>query len=42
MRFDEPWGVAVATFDGFPAHFFVADSRNGRIRRFGAPPLVTR
>jgi sugar lactone lactonase YvrE len=42
MRFDEPWGVAVATFDGGPAHFFVADSRNGRIRRFGAPPLVPR
>lgn len=40
MRFAEPWGIAVATFDGDPAHFFVADSRNDRVRRFGAPPLV--
>jgi hypothetical protein len=40
MRFAEPWGVAVTTFGGAPAHFFVADSRNQRVRRFGAPPLV--
>jgi hypothetical protein len=40
MRFAEPWGVAVTTLGGAPAHFFVADSRNQRVRRFGAPPLV--
>jgi hypothetical protein len=40
MRFSEPWGVAVVQFGGRPAHFYVADSQNGRIRRFGAPPLV--
>jgi NHL repeat-containing protein len=40
MRFAEPWGVAVTTSGGAPAHFFVADSRNQRVRRFGAPPLV--
>lgn len=40
MRFSQPWGVAVTTFGGRPANFFVADSRNQRLRRFGAPPLV--
>ena len=30
----------VTTGDGLPIHFFVADRRNDRLRRFGAPPLT--
>ncbi|MCE9638488.1 MAG: hypothetical protein K8T90_22535 [Planctomycetes bacterium] len=40
VRFNAPFGIAVTTADGQPAHFFVGDRRNDRVRRFGAPPLV--
>lgn len=40
MRFNFPFGIAVTTSANRPAHFFVADRRNDRLRRFGAPPLA--
>lgn len=40
VRFNAPFGIAVTVTGGVPAHFFVADRRNDRLRRFGAPTLV--
>ena len=40
VRFNGPFGIAVTNRGGQPAHFWVADSGNLRIRRFGAPPLT--
>lgn len=39
VRLAAPFGIAVTNVAGDPAHFFVADRGNRRIRRFGAPPL---
>lgn len=40
VRFNAPFGIAVTVSGGVPAHFFVADRNNDRLRRFGPPPLV--
>ena len=42
MRFATPAGVIVTVNPdtGLPAHLFVADQENNRLRRVGAPPLV--
>jgi hypothetical protein len=44
MRFSNPFGVAVLVdpSSGRPAHLFVADEQNNRLRRAGAPPLLPR
>jgi hypothetical protein len=39
VRFAGPFGIAVTTANGQPAHFFVADGGNDRLRRFAAPSL---
>ncbi|MCG3134820.1 MAG: hypothetical protein HMLKMBBP_02202 [Planctomycetes bacterium] len=39
VRLAAPRGIAVVVRGGVPTHFFVADTANGRLRRFGAPIL---
>ncbi len=40
VRFSRPSGIAVTNRNNQPAHFFVADTGNLRLRRLPAPPLV--
>lgn len=40
VRFNAPFGIVLTVTGDRTAHFFVADRRNDRLRRFGAPPLV--
>ena len=40
VRFSAPYGIAITNSNSLPAHFFVADRDNNRLRRFLAPPLV--